>query len=317
MRSVSALHPHKNSFIVTLPAMRNRILSLAIVATAITSCTAPRVINQSGRVTPKGNFTGGLSYTANIPTATTGLLLDVAEQTVRDVANKDSIVLDNTVESINKAAVAYAVDPLGSGYDLYLRYGLFNKFEIGYKRAGSAHVFMGQYQFLSPGDENAEVAEGLHGSIGLQYCSQKYKLPSKLEELQSRLGYSFKRKDLLVPLIFSYSFGPNEKYGSVAFGLAYSYSLVTYTTLPDRIFDDKGMPVFGKQHRRGYSSVGGFVNLKLGYEYVYIIPALSIYYQDYGNYHLIDGSTFHIKGFTFVPSISLQLTTGQSIKRKR
>lgn len=287
---------------------------LAVLLTA--SCTAPRVINQSGRVTPKGNFTGGISYSANIPTATTGLLIDVAEQTIKDVAQKDSIVMDNTLQTINKAAVGYAVDPIGSSFDLYLRYGLFNRFEIGYKYAGSAHVFMGQYQLFGP-DESEEVADGLHASIGLQYCAQKFKLPNKLDELQSRLGYSFKRKDIMVPFILSYPFGPGEKYGSIAFGMAYSYTHITYTTMPDRIFDNNGMPVFGVQHKRGYSSVGGFVNLKLGYEYVYVIPALSFFYQDYGNYHLLNGSTFHLQGLTFVPSISLQLTTGHLIKRKK
>ncbi|HYG14331.1 MAG TPA: hypothetical protein VEC12_01170 [Bacteroidia bacterium] len=298
--------------------MINRNLSILVAAAAVvSSCTAPRVINQSGMVTPKGNFTGGASYTANLPTATTGLLWDVAAQTITEVANKDSISVDEALKRINKAAIGYGVDPIGTGYDFYLRYGLFDKFEIGYKLAGTANVFMTQYQFLTPYEAGEEPADGLHGSIGLQYSFQNFDMPDKLEALSSRLGYKFKRKDFLVPVIFSYAFGRDEKYGSIAFGMAYSYSHINYTTLPDRVFDANGNPVFGVQNKQGYSAFGGFLNLKLGYKYVYVIPAFSMFYQNYGSYRLIDGSSFSMKGLTIVPSISLQLTTGNAIKRKR
>jgi hypothetical protein len=61
---------------------------------------------------------------------------------------------------------------------------------------------------------------------------------------------------------------------------------------------------------------GGFVNLKLGYKYVYVLPALSFYYQDYGQFQNVIGSSFHLKGWTFVPSIGLRARIGKSTRNK-
>ena len=58
---------------------------------------------------------------------------------------------------------------------------------------------------------------------------------------------------------------------------------------------------------RNFSSFGGFVNLKLGYRYLYVIPAVSVFYQNYGDYALLNGASTSLSGVTFVRSIGLQL----------
>jgi hypothetical protein len=58
---------------------------------------------------------------------------------------------------------------------------------------------------------------------------------------------------------------------------------------------------------RDFSSFGGFLNLKLGYRYFYVIPALSVFYQNYGTYTLLNGASTSISGVTFVPSLGFQL----------
>ncbi|KAB2915955.1 MAG: hypothetical protein F9K23_09490 [Bacteroidetes bacterium] len=288
--------------------IRHKSLFISLSALLLAACAAPRTINQSGKVTPKGNVVAGMSYTANIPTRTIGLMADVLEQNVKDLANKDSITLDENFYRINKAATAFAVDPFGSGYDFYLRAGIANRFELGYKRAGKANAFTGQYQFLGPTGQIGEKQEDrVYGSIALQYSWQNYELPSFFSELQSRLGYKFKRSDILLPVIFSVSFGNEEEYGSLSFGAAMAYSRIVYTTLPDKIFDDNNKPVFGTRNTESFLSFGGFANAKIGYKYVYVVPAMSIFYQNYGTYKLLNDEAFSFKGFTIVPSLSLQL----------
>ncbi len=60
------------------------------------------------------------------------------------------------------------------------------------------------------------------------------------------------------------------------------------------------------EQTHGYSSYGAFANLKLGYKYVYVVPAFSLYYQNYGTFTLLDGSSASLSGWTFIPSIGLQ-----------
>ncbi len=282
-------------------------LFISIIPFIFAACAAPRTINQSAKVTPKGNIVAGMSYTANLPTRTIGLMADIVEENVKDLANKDSITLDENFYAINKAATAFAVDPFGSGYDFFLRAGVANRFELGYKRAGKANAFTGQYQFLGPTGQIGEKQEDrVYGSIALQYSWQNYELPSFFSELQSRLGYDFKRSDILLPVIFSVSFGNEEEYGSLSFGAAAAYSRIVYTTLPDKIFDDNNIPVTGSRNIESFLSFGGFANIKAGYKYVYIVPAMSIFYQNYGTYKLLNDQAFSFKGFTIIPSLSLQ-----------
>ena len=292
--------------------MNNRLL-LSLLILFLTSCAAPKVINQSGKVAAKGNVVAGASYTANVPTKTIALMGNIVKQNITDLANRDSITLNGNLENVNKAAIAQAIDPLASGYDFYLRIGVAKRVELGYKLAGKANTFNVQYQFLGPlGNVGAKEKQRLYGSVGLQYSWQSYRLPSFFGEIQNRLGYKFGRNDILLPIIFSYSFGNEEEYGALAFGLAASYSNISYTTQPERIFDTNGKPVFAENHKESFTSFGGFINVKAGYRYVYLVPALSFFYQNYGSYKLLNGSEFMFKGFTFVPSVSLQIQVGKN-----
>lgn len=288
--------------------MQVKTLLFIVFVVLLSSCAAPRVINQSGKVTPKGNIVAGASYTANVPTKTIDLMANIVKDNIINLANKDSITLNGNLENINKAAIAQAIDPFASGYDFYIRAGVAKRLELGYKLAGRANTFNAQYQFLGPlGEIGAEEEEKLYGSIGLQYSWQSYRLPSFFGEIQNRLGYRFGRNDILLPLIFSYSFGNEEEYGALAFGIAASYTNINYATQPEGIYDANGNPVFSQEHKESFTSFGGFINLKAGYRYVYLIPSLSIFYQNYGDYKLINGDSFNFKGLTIVPSLSLQI----------
>lgn len=298
--------------------MQIKTVFLFLIVVLCYSCAAPKVINQSGKVTPAGSVVVGGSYTANIPTKTIGLMANVVAQNVTNVANYDSIDFSKTFNNLNKAAIAQAIDPIANGTDFYIRVGVAKRFELGYKLAGDANTFNAQYQFLGPTGLIGEKQEKrMYGSVGLQYSWQSYRLPEFFGELQDRLGYQFSRNDFLLPVMFSYSFGNEEEYGALAFGAAASYSRISYSTLPDRIFDDNNRPVLRSDHTVGYTSFGAFVNVKAGYKYIYVVPALSMFYQNYGNYKLINGENFNFKGVTIIPSISLQLRLGKTGRKAK
>ena len=66
--------------------------------------------------------------------------------------------------------------------------------------------------------------------------------------------------------------------------------------------------------RKSFMTYGLFVNGKFGYRYVFIQPALAIYYQNYGTYELLKldkdqpAPTASFKGATFVPSLGVQIS---------
>lgn len=277
------------------------------------SCSAPRTMTTSGKVTPKGNFSAGFNMTGNIPTQTVGILKDIIVDNVSKIAHNDSIKIDDNFRQINKGALAYALDPISTGTELYIRYGVIKRVDIGYKYSSGVNVFDGKYQFLGPtGYVDDIVDQKFYGSIGLQYSSQSQELPSILSEIQSRLGYTFKRTDFLIPVIFSYSFGNEEKFGCVSFGLVYNYTKINYASLPVDIYSSTNIKIFGVENNQSYSAFGGFVNSKIGYKYVYLVGSLSFYGQNYGNYNLLDGSSVNLSGVTIVPSIGLQIRLGRS-----
>ncbi|MCC3153836.1 hypothetical protein Q3A66_12985 [Hymenobacter sp. BT770] len=279
-----------------------------------TSCTAPRAIVATGKVTPQGEFRVGYNQGFNIATAP----LSKAGAAVRDAAttaaNKDTVGYGGSVKNLQAAALAYILDPVQPTADLSIRYGILPRLDAGYKYAFGSHVFDAQFQLLgptgSPENPGAGAASGTtYASIGLQFATQRAKLPSIpfLGDINSVLNFKATRNDLLVPLIFSQSFGPEEEIGAISYGVVYAHSWVNYGFAPDNVYlNTQKIPALPNQSR-DFSSYGAFLNVKLGYRYVYVIPAVSIFYQNYGEYALLNGASTSLSGVTFVPSLGFQL----------
>jgi hypothetical protein len=289
------------------------------------SCTAPRNIIASGKVTPKGAFKVGFNSSFNVATAPLAEIDGVTKAAVNAIDNnKDSIYYTESLASLTRGLLAYSLDPVTPTSDFYIRYGVLDKVDVGYKYASGAHVFDVMYQFMgSTGTpDDPDLTKGMHGSIGLQYSGQKASLPSKLglNKLSSILSFKLSRKDILVPLVFSYSFGPEETYGNISFGAVYGYTSIQYGFNPSKTLVRKtdnvieSLPSFTQ--RQGYSSFGGFINGKIGYKYAYFVPALSIYHQNYGTYNLFGQQQQTYKGLTIIPSIGLQLNIGYNNRKK-
>jgi hypothetical protein len=306
----------------------NTLWILSVLATFIfaTSCTSPRNIVASGKVTPQGAFKAGFNTSFNIATAPIAEIDDITRSAVKAIDNNDdSIFYNETVATLTRGLMAYALDPVTPTSDFYLRYGLVERVDIGYKYASGAHVFDAMFQFMgSTGTpDHPGETRGLHGSIGIQYSGQKSDLPSKvgLDNLSALFNYRLSRRDIMVPLAFSYSFGPEETYGNFSFGVVYGHSTITYGFNPAKRFvryvENQYVEIPSFSHKTSYSSYGGFINAKLGYKYAYFVPALSIYHQNYGTYDLFGIQQESYRGLTIIPSLGLQLNLGYERRSKK
>jgi hypothetical protein len=317
----------KNTSTVMKRFSGNRMLLHIAAALLFASCTAPRTVYHSGKVTPKGQVRAGADVIANFPSATANSIAGNIKDIVNTVKDLDSVNFDNHKEELNeitKSILAYTLDPISAGYDFHIRYGVIERLDIGYKLAGSTSVFDARYQFLgstgtpdSPGDNS----KGFSGSFGIQYSGKSYSLPSffGLADLDDILGFEMKRKDIFIPVAFSYPFGEEEMYGNVSFGVAYGHTFLSYAITPEKIYEytQNNVPQLIKpvNEKKSYSSYGGFINIRGGYKYVYVIGSLGIYHQNYGSYTLLKGYTASLKGITVVPSLGLQVNLGGSKKK--
>ncbi|NML66170.1 hypothetical protein HHL22_13235 [Hymenobacter sp. RP-2-7] len=283
------------------------------------ACTAPRGITTSGKVTPQGEFRVAYNQGFNVGTAplskATSAVREAASSLGTRAASGDTVRYSGLVSNVQGAALAYLLDPVQSTADLSIRYGVVPRLDVGYKYAFGSHVFDAAYQLLGPTGsvENPELGAAggtTYASVGLQFALQRARLPSLpfLNNLNNLVGLDASRRDILIPLTVSQSFGPEETLGAISYGAVYGHSWVSYGFNPSNLYNRAGTSVLPDLPRqsRNFSSYGLFLNVKLGYKYVYVVPALSVYYQNYGDYTLVDGSTTSLSGATFVPSLGLQ-----------
>lgn len=279
-------------------------------------CTPSRSITASGKVTPQGAFKIGGNSAFNVASAPLAQIDDVTKSAVQAIENRDTIAYDE-FQGLTRGLLAYSLDPVAPTSDFYIRYGLARGVDVGYKFASGAHVFDAMYQFMGGlGTPENPGPAGLHASIGLQYATQQADLPGKryLNRLSAFFSYELSRKDLLVPVVFSQSFGPEEQYGNISWGVVYGHTFIKYGFSPSDLFVrtagdrvEKLEPFLEREH---YSSFGAFLNAKIGFKYAYLLPALSIYYQNYGTYNLFNLQQESFKGVSFIPSLGLQFNLG-------
>jgi hypothetical protein len=310
--------------------MKNHVWFLGLLV-SVSSCVAPRAITNTGKVTPKGNWVVAGNQTYNIATAPAlkvASAVDINIDNLLNASNETSTGVDSSAvtadwQKIGEALIANNFDPIGAGVDFAVRYGIANRFDVGFKVAGRAKAVDVQYQFLGSlgnvDDFSESVSNKWYGSIGLQYSSQDLSLPFWAKPINIKLDYDFSRKDILVPLIFSYGLGNEESIGAISFGLSYNFTRMHYSTTPftyARIQDANGvvtaLNTAAITETKNISSFGAFANLKIGYRRLYFIPALAVYYQDYGTLQNLIGESFQMKGVTIVPSIGLRLRLGKS-----
>ncbi len=294
----------------------------------LASCTAPRANIETGRVTPRGKVVAGADVRTNLPTATSSALFDELKSQVkaaRAAATGEAPKWtgesgrDNLARLVD-TLVIYSLDPLGWGYDIRVRYGFFDHLDAGLRYDSGVVAADLRFQFLGAIDQgkrpNAFLNHGplWYGSIGVQYSQQDFQVSMPiLEDLQELLGYEFTRKDVLVPLIFSYSLGPDERYGALSFGLAYNLGMVKYGFKEEKVaqlfqesLEQEGIRI--PHTKKNIHAFGPFFNVKVGLKYFYVIASLSIYYQDYGSHDIFGIKTSRFSGLTFIPTLGVMGT---------
>lgn len=302
-----------------ITVVQKAVWLLILVVGVVSGCTAPRAVINSGKVTAPGKFKAGINFGGNVATEPISQLDDIGKAAVDAIAKKDTVFYDDEVETATKALLAYALDPVGPTFDFYIRYGIAPRLDAGYKYASGVHVFDTQYQFLGPtGTPEAPGQGDWYGSIGLQYAGQSSGWVDKLflDKLQPLLQFTAKRKDITVPIIFSKSFGPEEEKGSIAFGAVYNHTFIKYGFEPGKLFKKYGSDseiekVNPLMEKNDFSSYGLFVNARFGFKFLYIVPALTVYYQNYGDYKLLNKTVYSYSGLTLIPSIGLQASFGK------
>jgi hypothetical protein len=299
-----------------------RYLILILFPAFLFSCSGSRSVLNSGKVLPKDQMRFGKNYTINISTSPISQSVRGAYNLTDSYSNKDTIYYNDQVEYVNASLLSYCLDPIGVNDELYFRYGLGHRLDLGFKNSGGSNAFDVQYQFLGS-TKSVEQTEnnknGFYGSIGVQYSWQNYRFLNyqMFDKVQHIFGMDMTRKDISVPLIFSTSFGPEERVGCFSFGLVYSHSFIRYKIVPkniykaDQINPELLAPVNAKVN---YDAFGTFFNLKIGKKFVFFNISLAMYYQNYGRYQLLGGTTKTLKGFTFIPSYGMQFNL---IKKKK
>lgn len=302
--------------------LRHHVWILVLLISAA-SCTAPRSVIHSGKVTPKGQFKTGVNFGGNVASEPLGQLDDVTLAAVDAVVNRDTVFYDQQIDVFSKALLAYTLDPVGPTFDFYLRYGLAERVDVGYKYASGVHVFDAMYQFMGPTGTPLNPGVGdWYGSVGLQYSGQSSDIVNKLllDRLQSFLQFSARRRDIVIPLVFSKSFGPEEQIGNISFGAVYNHSFIEYGFEPGNLFKrvaGESVKIDGFMEKNNFASYGLFVNGKIGYKFIYLLPALTMYYQNYGTYQFLEGREFSFSGMTFIPSIGVQAIFGAGQNKGR
>ncbi len=298
--------------------MMNKIAFYSLIISLLASCTTPRTMTMTGKVTPRNQFVAGYNNALYIPTATSKYIYRGVKKAVEDFKDKDTVAVNDVLIDGNKMLYAYGLDPLKFSMELYGRWGCYDHFDIGYKFAGGTHVFDARFQFLGSTKSYDNPSDDKYfGSIGIQYSQSKYDLKDKLKinYLQDMLGYSFARKDILVPLVFSIPFGKEEQYGGFAIGGIYGHTFVDYSYLPEqsKIIENQSEIFTGLKGKQQFNTWGTFFNVKGGMEYIFVTFSVAAYYQNYKSYQLINGQQFEIKGWTFVPNLGIAYYFGKGI----
>ncbi len=307
--------------------LRSILITLILIRICfvISSCSAPRSILTSGKVLPKGQVRFGINNTINVSSASIERSIKSTKNLAESAMGEDTVIFSQQIANLNSAFMAYCLDPISYNTEFYFRYGLGHRFDIGYRNTGGANAFDMMYQFMGSNKNcNESDISGFYGSIGAQYSWQNYSFlnSSNFDKVQEFFGLDMSRKDITIPLVFSKSFGPEERVGCFSFGVVYSHSFIKYEIAPENIYVEEAidnvppellLPVSGKS---GFDAYGTFINVKVGKKYVFFNFSLAAYYQNYGRYSMLGGSDVLLKGISIVPSYGVQFNIFSKTKKK-
>lgn len=301
------------------------LFSFILIAIVMSSCSSPRSVLNSGKVVPKNQVRFGKNTTFNISSAPIERSFKGSMDLAENVSQNDTVIYNQQVANLNSAFMAYCLDPIGYNTETFFRYGLGKHFDFGFKNTGGAYAGDVMYQFLgSTKNCNESEVGGFYGSIGAQYSWQNFRFINmpKFDKVQKLFGLEMSRKDITIPLIFSKSFGPEERVGCFSFGFIYSHSFIDYKITPKNIYSEQLIDNVPSQllipvsNKTQFDAYGTFLNVKIGKKYVFFNFSLAAYYQNYGRYQMLGDTNVLLKGISIVPSYGIQFNIFPKTKKK-
>lgn len=285
-----------------------------LCAMALIGCSSSRSMLNSGKVVPKGQVRFGKNYTISISSSPISQSVKGSRDLINNLSDKDTVYYNQQLEHVNAALLSYCVDPIGYTEELYLRFGLGKRLDMGFKKGGATAVDV-MFQFLGSNKNfNDSDKGGYYGSVGLQYSWQNYRFLNypMFDKVQRLFGVEMSRREFSLPVIFSKSFGPEERTGCFSFGVVYTHSFINYRITTKNIYEagqfTNVSPELLKpiEDKVNFGAYGTFLNVKIGKRFVFFNFSLAAYYQDYGRYKLLGGTSRTLKGITIIPSYGMQ-----------
>lgn len=302
-RAVGPIPPLQRSFLVSIS--RFRLAVPALLAAWISGCAAPRANLWDGTSVERWHVDGHLGVVGAVPTATVSALGDAQIETAKGIVGQDSLSDSIVLRKASQSLVAAALDMPGMNTVASVHLGLGWGLEAGYRREGGANAWSLRWQFLSA------RTSGWNAGVGAMYSSLDYEMPSMLGKVQSTLGYSFSRKDVSVPVVFSKPLGAGGKYGSVGGGVLVGWTSTRYGFDPDGLYRRWGGHVALLEklpdQESSFLSYGGSGFAKLGYEHVWLMAGATVLWQDYGSYQVPGTEPVSLSGITLLPSLGLEI----------
>jgi hypothetical protein len=164
--------------------------------------------------------------------------MNLAESVLRN----DTVIYSQQIANLNSVFMVYCLDPISYNTEMYFRYGLGHRFDIGYRNTGGANAFDVMYQFMGSNKNcNESDKGGFYGSIGTQYSWQNYRFVnfSKFDIVQKLFGWDMTREKTLPFLWFSANHSGEERDGCFSFGVVYSHSFINYKISPKNIYAER------------------------------------------------------------------------------
>ena len=297
-------------------------LILAAMTSISVGCAGPKSLSNSGRVTPVGEIRMQAEMVNHTPFGTLENLGDGLMDAVSYLDQESELLFeyDDSINTAASGAISYFVDPvipIGSGFGI--RYGLYDRIDVGYTNAMGTHVADIQYQLLGEPGQAARNGSGsgspVYASLGLKFSTQSHGLPSfaSLDSLDELLGFAVSRTDLQVPLTVSIPFGPDEKFGALSMSAVYNRTMMQLEFNPNDTIVEllEAEQAVGElktaiEHSATFDSYGASISVKGGYQYIYAGAGIGLHYSDYGTFPLFLDETIALSGITLVPNVFVE-----------
>jgi hypothetical protein len=266
-----------------IPSMR-RLRLLALLA-ALPACSTALSTMQPADTLPPGDWHIGGGVSVDLPVTRIGAALDQA-YTVGDKYRQNSEYRPSAEEQrqVFDAAVGLALNAPGVTYDLMVRYGVYDRIDLGVRWTTTGLHFDAKFQFLRDA--------GWDGSISVGYGWHFFDsiIFGVLDFLRIA---DYSRHDLEVPVIFGRRFG---RWGYVWGGPKYvmaRYSIASFLPNVTEPFASSGFIHY----------IGGFAGFAAGYRWVFVFAELTV--MDMIAKPVILGQPTDIGGAIVVPSLGV------------